>query len=102
MSPCLAVPGSQKKLDIPILESVAETLDEIRTKKLMPEYSTADGGLGFSSADLARAKHNYFGSDATMAQDNYADAGMELFTSPQTLSNSKIRNRKWRKDTNHY
>ena len=25
ISPCLAVPGSQKKLDTPILESVAET-----------------------------------------------------------------------------
>ena len=64
----------KQKMKLAEEENVAETLDEIRTKKLMPEYSTADGGLGFSSADIARAKHNYFGSDATIAQDNYADA----------------------------
>ena len=64
----------KQKMKLAEEESVAETLDEVRTKRLMPEYSTAKGGLGFSSADLARAKHNYFGSDATIAQDNYADA----------------------------
>ena len=35
MSPCLAVPGSQKKLDIPILESVAETF-----RAIIPDFPT--------------------------------------------------------------
>ena len=64
---------NRQKMKLAEEQSLAETLDENMPKRIIPEYSTAKGGLGFTSADLARAKHNYFGADTQMFQDDYAD-----------------------------
>jgi len=65
---------NRQKMKLAEEDFIAETLDENMPKRILPEYSTAHGGLGFTSADLARAKHNYFASDKYLiGKDDYSD-----------------------------
>ena len=54
MSPCLAVPGSQKKLDTPILDNVADTFLAIKPDLPTPAQITLPLQLKIRST--ARAK----------------------------------------------
>ena len=53
MSPCLAVPGSQKKLETPILDNVADTFLAIKPDLPTPAQITLPLQLASTSTALA-------------------------------------------------
>ena len=68
MSPCLAVPGSQKKLYTPILDNVADTFLAIKPDLPTPAQITLPLQVASTSTALANEDEFEVKEDATKAE----------------------------------